>query len=338
MFKQEFNNESLLHKTINSSNRKYFPLANPRQRLKLKSEKNFRNNIKKAALIENTKLYQKKQQQIKVYKQTVKSFQIIKEFFKKEFNQKNQQRQEPESHIQVLYQHTLERDLNSKLIDRNNFSIFDVLEAKDLQEDQFLSILSSMNHQELKKWIPGFWGKIIVFRRYLRNFIQHPLVDSFFMFLVFLNTVVLALDGLISDEWEPLAQQLNDILTVFFVIEMAIKLAGLGIKLYCSDTFNVFDGVVVILSIVEWVFMSGMNVIGAFRAIKVFKSFRVLRVTRLLRSMRFMKVIIKVIMSSLEQFAYIALLLLLFIVIFSLIGMQFFGGKFDFYGPNEQKR
>ena len=40
--------------------------------------------------------------------------------------------------------------------------------------------------------------------------------------------------------------------------------------------------------------------------------------------------IIKAISKSLSKFAYLALLLLLLNIIFALLGMQIFGGKFDF--------
>jgi hypothetical protein len=43
-----------------------------------------------------------------------------------------------------------------------------------------------------------------------------------------------------------------------------------------------------------------------------------------------MQVIIGVITRSLSSFVYIALLLLLFIFIYALLGMQIFGGKFNF--------
>ena len=57
---------------------------------------------------------------------------------------------------------------------------------------------------------------------------------------------------------------------------------------------------------------------------------RVLRVTRLLRALAFMKVIISVIGKTLQSFIYIAFLLFLFIFIYSLLGMQMYGGNFEF--------
>jgi hypothetical protein len=64
----------------------------------------------------------------------------------------------------------------------------------------------------------------------------------------------------------------------------------------------------------------------------VFRTFRVLRVARLLRFMRSMAVIVGVISRSLESFFYIMVLLLLFNFIFALLGMQVFGGQYEFEG------
>ena len=102
---------------------------------------------------------------------------------------------------------------------------------------------------------------------------------------------------------------------------MVIKIIGLGIHKYMSDSFRIFDGVIVILSLIEYVIKDTFQGASALKPIKIFRSIRVLRITRLLRSLKFMKVIIQVIIESLEQFTYIALLLLLLIIIFSLIGM-----------------
>jgi Ion transport protein len=85
---------------------------------------------------------------------------------------------------------------------------------------------------------------------------------------------------------------------------------------------NIFDGMIVSLSIFEILFLSGgSKAVSAFRAVRIFRTFRVLRVTRLLRGLEFMGKIVKVINKTLDSFVYIALLLFLFIFIFSLLGM-----------------
>jgi hypothetical protein len=56
---------------------------------------------------------------------------------------------------------------------------------------------------------------------------------------------------------------------------------------------NIFDGLIVALSMVEIFFLSGGNkAFSAFRTIRIFRTFRVLRVTKLLRALAFMQVII----------------------------------------------
>ena len=86
---------------------------------------------------------------------------------------------------------------------------------------------------------------------------------------------------------------------------MVIKLYGFGLRKYANDYFNLFDGAVVILSMVEIVIeqvtasnstentsavadedseeaqTSGTSAISAFRAIRIFRTFRVLRVSRM---------------------------------------------------------
>ena len=63
---------------------------------------------------------------------------------------------------------------------------------------------------------------------------------------------------------------------------------------------------------------------------RVFRTFRVLRVTRLLRGLESMVLIINVFMKSFEQFFYITVLMFTFVFIYALLGMQTFGGRYNF--------
>ena len=75
--------------------------------------------------------------------------------------------------------------------------------------------------------------------------------------------------------------------------------------------------------------MSKGGSVSAFRSVRIFRTFRVLRVTRLIRSLEYMSIIIDVFSSTLESFIYMFLLMILFIYIYSLIGFQFYCGKFN---------
>ena len=140
---------------------------------------------------------------------------------------------------------------------------------------------------------------------------------------VLLNTIVLATDHHgISTEWEDVNSELNYAFTIIFAVEMALKLFGMGIRGYCQDHMNYVDGLVVILSLVEIIFLQSENsAFTAFRTIRIFRTFRVLRVARLFRYLTQMGKIIRVIGESIDDFAFLSLLLLLFITIFALLGM-----------------
>ena len=76
---------------------------------------------------------------------------------------------------------------------------------------------------------------------------------------------------------------LNIVFTSIFTVEMVLKLTGLGIQGYFRDNMNYIDGLVVILSLVELIFISRSSAFSAFRAIRIFRAFRILRVARLFR-------------------------------------------------------
>ena len=145
-------------------------------------------------------------------------------------------------------------------------------------------------------------------KRYCRQFIESSPINLFLMFSVFANTMILASDGLSPDTWADFLTNLNLAFTVVFTLEMSFKMYGLGLRGYSKDFFNVFDALVVMISLVEVVITftqgggsgGGQNAASAFRAIRIFRIFRVLRVTRLLRSLRFMKIIIEVIKGTLK--------------------------------------
>lgn len=63
---------------------------------------------------------------------------------------------------------------------------------------------------------------------------------------------------------------------------MAIKLFALNISGYLRDSMNIFDGLIVIFSIVD---ISIDNNLGALKSLRILRTLRVLRVTKLLRSL-----------------------------------------------------
>lgn len=105
---------------------------------------------------------------------------------------------------------------------------------------------------------------------------------------VALNTLILALDGLISEDTSALLISFNFAFTILFTIELSLKMIAMGIISYLKDTLNIFDAIIVCLSLVELFILGGANgksSLSAFRAVRIFRTFRVLRVTKLMKSL-----------------------------------------------------
>ena len=52
-------------------------------------------------------------------------------------------------------------------------------------------------------------------------------------------------------------ESINNVTTWIFVMEMVVKVLGMGLKTYAMDSMNQFDAIVVIISIVEFILTVG---------------------------------------------------------------------------------
>ncbi|XP_015794405.1 voltage-dependent T-type calcium channel subunit alpha-1G-like [Tetranychus urticae] len=101
----------------------------------------------------------------------------------------------------------------------------------------------------------------------------------------------------------------NLIFTFLFGIEMALKILAEGCFHYISDGFNVFDGIVVLVSIMELIEDSGSG-------LSVLRTFRLLRILKLVRFMPALKRQLVIMLRTLDNVAVFFALLVLFIFIF----------------------
>lgn len=145
-------------------------------------------------------------------------------------------------------------------------------------------------------------------------------------FLIILNTISLAV------EFAHMPEGLKDVLAIInyifagvFLLEMVLKLIGLGFRVYLRDGFNIFDAIVVVLSFVEIILEAVTG--GGAGGLSVFRSFRLIRVFKLARSWKDLRELLETIMESLKKVSTAAVLLFIIIFIFSLIGTQLFAGR-----------
>ncbi|XP_026733621.1 muscle calcium channel subunit alpha-1-like isoform X4 [Trichoplusia ni] len=153
--------------------------------------------------------------------------------------------------------------------------------------------------------------------------------------LVFLNTVVLASEHYQQPEWLDLFQEYgNAFFVALFTLEMLVKMYSLGLQGYFVSLFNRFDCFVVVGSISEMV-LTKTEVMPPL-GISVLRCVRLLRVFKVTKYWRSLSNLVASLLNSIQSIASLLLLLFLFIMIFALLGMQVFGGKFN-YDPVEEK-
>jgi Ion transport protein len=161
------------------------------------------------------------------------------------------------------------------------------------------------------------------------NVVESPAVSNFFMLAIIVNSIFLALES--ADMSPGLSKTLegaNVFFTWLFAVEFALQLSALGAKRYFKSLSNMFDAVVVTVSIVELLgsgAASGMSALRSLKTFRVLKSLRVLRVVRTFKYLRALSLITEVLVESIAAFSAIGMLIALFMVVFAIMGLQVYG-------------
>lgn len=145
--------------------------------------------------------------------------------------------------------------------------------------------------------------------------------------LVFLNTLTLVSEHYRQPAWLDDFQELcNRIFVTLFTLEMFLKMYSLGFQGYFVSLFNRFDCFVVISSMLE-LLLTNTKVMMPL-GVSVLRCVRLLRIFKVTKYWFALRNLVNSLINSMRAIASLLLLLFLFIVIFSLLGMQVFGGKF----------
>ncbi|XP_061087083.1 sodium channel protein type 4 subunit alpha A isoform X3 [Conger conger] len=121
---------------------------------------------------------------------------------------------------------------------------------------------------------------------------------------------------------EQLKQQETQVFTGIFTAEMVLKLLAMDPYYYFQVGWNVFDSIIVTLSLVE---LGLANVQG----LSVLRSFRLLRVFKLAKSWPTLNMLIKIIGNSVGALGNLTLVLAIIVFIFAVVGMQLFGKSYQ---------
>ncbi|XP_055366056.1 voltage-dependent L-type calcium channel subunit alpha-1D isoform X2 [Betta splendens] len=149
------------------------------------------------------------------------------------------------------------------------------------------------------------------------------------LLLVFLNTVASASEHYGQPKWlTEMQERANKILLMLFTLEMLMKMYAFGLQIYFMALFNRFDCFVVCGGILETLLVE-LEVVPPI-GISVLRCIRLLRIFKMTRHWAALSDLVNSLLNSMKAICSLLLLLFLFLIIFALLGMQLFGGKFNF--------
>ncbi|XP_042550054.1 sodium channel protein type 9 subunit alpha isoform X9 [Dipodomys spectabilis] len=164
-----------------------------------------------------------------------------------------------------------------------------------------------------------YWIK---FKKFIYFIVMDPFVDLAITICIVLNTLFMAM------EHHPMTEEFKNVLTVgnlvftgIFAAEMVLKLIAMDPYEYFQVGWNIFDSIIVTLSLVE-LFLSDVE------GLSVLRSFRLLRVFKLAKSWPTLNMLIKIIGNSVGALGNLTLVLAIIVFIFAVVGMQLFGKSY----------
>uniref|UniRef100_A0A665XDI3 Sodium channel protein n=1 Tax=Echeneis naucrates TaxID=173247 RepID=A0A665XDI3_ECHNA len=165
-----------------------------------------------------------------------------------------------------------------------------------------------------------WWLKL---KEWVKFMVMDPFLDLGITICIVLNTLFMALEHYpMTDEFNTMLSVGNLVFTGIFTAEMVLKLIAMDPYYYFQQGWNIFDGVIVCLSLME---LGLSNVEG----LSVLRSFRLLRVFKLAKSWPTLNTLIKIIGNSVGALGNLTLVLAIIVFIFAVVGMQLFGKSYQ---------
>uniref|UniRef100_A0A8C5JXX1 Sodium channel protein n=1 Tax=Junco hyemalis TaxID=40217 RepID=A0A8C5JXX1_JUNHY len=164
-----------------------------------------------------------------------------------------------------------------------------------------------------------YWMKL---KEIVNLIVMDPFVDLAITICIVLNTLFMAMEHHpMTPEFEHVLSVGNLVFTGIFTAEMFLKLIAMDPYYYFQEGWNIFDGFIVSLSLME---LSLADVEG----LSVLRSFRLLRVFKLAKSWPTLNMLIKIIGNSVGALGNLTLVLAIIVFIFAVVGMQLFGKSY----------
>ncbi|XP_053193705.1 voltage-dependent T-type calcium channel subunit alpha-1H [Scomber japonicus] len=174
------------------------------------------------------------------------------------------------------------------------------------------------------------------FRLWCQRVISHKIFDHVVLVFIFLNCITIALErpDIQSHSTERVFLSVsNYVFTVIFLAEMTIKVVAHGFcfgkQSYLQSSWNVLDGLLVFVSLVDILvslaYTGGNRILGILRVLRLLRTLRPLRVINRAPGL---KLVVETLITSLRPIGNIVLICCAFFIVFGILGVQLFKGKF----------
>ncbi|XP_070408226.1 sodium channel protein type 4 subunit alpha B isoform X2 [Nothobranchius furzeri] len=173
------------------------------------------------------------------------------------------------------------------------------------------------------------------FRKTCFSIVEHNYFETFIIFMILLSSGALAFEDIYMEQRQVIKvilEYADQVFTYVFVVEMLLKWAAYGFKVYFTNAWCWLDFLIVDVSLVSLT----ANILGysELGAIKSLRTLRALRPLRALSRFEGMKVVVNALVGAIPSIFNVMLVCLIFWLIFSIMGVNLFAGKF-YYCFNE---
>ncbi|XP_032920179.1 sodium channel protein type 2 subunit alpha-like isoform X3 [Catharus ustulatus] len=166
-------------------------------------------------------------------------------------------------------------------------------------------------------------------RKTCYKIVEHNWFESFIVFMILLSSGALAFEDIYIEQRKTvkiLLDYADKIFTYVFILEMLLKWVAYGFQTYFTNAWCWLDFLIVDVSLVSLVATAlGFSEFGA---IKSLRTLRALRPLRALSRFEGMRVVVNALTGAIPSIMNVLLVCLTFWLIFSIMGVNLFAGKF----------
>jgi hypothetical protein len=168
-------------------------------------------------------------------------------------------------------------------------------------------------------------------RVFCKKTVARKQFDNLILACILVSSFCMALDDPRADPSSTVSvflRSLNNVFSVVFLSEMLMKQVAFGLIIgkgaYWRNSWNVLDGTVVVISIIDWAAAdSGMTMLKTLRILRAFRPLRVVSKRENLR------LVVNTLFKSVPELFNLLIVAFLFFLIFGLFALGYFKGGFN---------